>query len=309
MALALAVLSASVPFAAPADRGQSSPDEIICDLVHPWPFNHAHRAPADTDGDGVADKLDRCPGTPRHATVDANGCPMDADGDGVADGLDRCPDTPRGAVVSASGCPKDSDDDGVADGLDRCDDTPRGAVVDARGCPSDADKDGVVDGVDECPDTPMEYAVNKKGCPIPVSETYQEFLDSKSVNVYIQFGSGKADILPASEADLNRVGEVLAGWPEAKVEVGGHTDSQGAEKFNETLSKQRAESVKSWLTSHYSKINSRNLVTKGYGESKPIAPNDTPEGMAQNRRVTFTLLNADELGKEVETRRYKKRGE
>ncbi|WP_461395821.1 porin family protein, partial [Deferrisoma sp.] len=95
----------------------------------------AAAAPLDSDGDGVADNLDRCPGTPRGTPVDANGCPKDSDGDGVADNLDRCPGTPPGTPVDANGCPKDSDGDGVADNLDRCPGTPPGTPVDANGCP------------------------------------------------------------------------------------------------------------------------------------------------------------------------------
>jgi OmpA-OmpF porin, OOP family len=289
-------------------HASSHPNDIIYDLSRPWPFHESGPAD-DTDGDGVLDRDDRCPGTPDGATVDAYGCPTDKDGDGVPDGIDRCPETTRGATVDRFGCPKDSDGDGVVDGRDQCPKTPHGATVDATGCPSDADRDGVVDGVDQCPGTSMDYAVDSKGCPIPVSETYQQFLDSKSVSINIEFASSKSDIMHASEADLHKVGEVLADWPEAKVEIGGHTDAQGAEKFNQTLSRQRAESVKTWLTSNYSKINGSHLETKGYGEKDPIASNDTPEGRAQNRRVTFTLLNAKDLGKEVETRHFKKRSQ
>jgi OOP family OmpA-OmpF porin len=90
-------------------------------------------APADSDGDGVPNRLDRCPDTPRGAQVDPRGCPLDSDGDGVFDGLDMCPGTPAGARVDPRGCPLDSDGDGVFDGLDQCPDTPRGARVDARG--------------------------------------------------------------------------------------------------------------------------------------------------------------------------------
>jgi len=289
-------------------HGSSNPNDIIYDLSRPWPF-HQGTPPVDADGDGVFDANDKCPGTPRGAVVDANGCPLDADADGVADGIDRCPGTPAGAAVDASGCPMDSDKDGVFDGLDKCPGTPQGATVDATGCPLDADGDGVFDGVDQCPETLKEYAVDDKGCPIPVSDTYQQFLDSKSVSVQVQFASGKADILSASEADLRKVGEVLSDWPEAKVEIAGHTDSQGSASFNNTLSARRAESVKSWLTSNFSGINGGNLSTKGKGESEPVADNATDAGRAQNRRVTFTLLNANELGKDVETRRYKKRTE
>lgn len=152
--------------------------------------------PRDTDGDGIPDKRDACPGTPTGAVVDARGCPLDGDRDAAYDGLDRCPDTPAGAVVDAAGCsvdsdgdgvpdgidicpatppgakvdaqgcPLDTDADGVFDGLDRCPDTPRGAVVDADGCPLDADGDGVPDGIDQCPDTPPQASVNATGCPI-----------------------------------------------------------------------------------------------------------------------------------------------
>lgn len=62
-------------------------------------------ADADADQDGVADRRDRCPGTPRGALVDLRGCPTDFDGDGVFDGLDRCPNTPRGSTVDGVGCP------------------------------------------------------------------------------------------------------------------------------------------------------------------------------------------------------------
>jgi len=58
----------------------------------------------DADGDGVADDMDKCPGTPKGVKVDAMGCPLDSDGDGVLDSADRCPGTPKGANVDATGC-------------------------------------------------------------------------------------------------------------------------------------------------------------------------------------------------------------
>jgi len=66
--------------------------------------------------------------------VDPRGCPLDSDGDGVPDHLDKCPGTPSGAAVDASGCPLDSDGDGVADYLDKCPETPKGATVNSAGC-------------------------------------------------------------------------------------------------------------------------------------------------------------------------------
>jgi outer membrane protein OmpA-like peptidoglycan-associated protein len=129
-----------------------------------WAFGGG--PPPDEDGDGVKDKKDRCPGTPRGAVVDENGCPRDGDGDGVPDGIDRCPDTPAGYAVDASGCPVDSDGDGVNDALDRCPNTPKGAVVDEQGCPVDSDGDGVPDGLDRCPGTPAGAVVDAQGCPV-----------------------------------------------------------------------------------------------------------------------------------------------
>ena len=119
----------------------------------------------DTDGDGVPDKIDKCPDTPKGVLVDALGCPVDSDNDGVADYLDKCPDTPAGAKVDAAGCPVDSDGDGVPDYLDKCPNTPAGVSVDASGCPIDSDGDGVPDYMDKCPDTPAGVAVGASGCP------------------------------------------------------------------------------------------------------------------------------------------------
>ena len=123
----------------------------------------------DSDGDGVPDKADRCPNTPRGAVVDARGCPVDADGDGVPDGVDRCPNTPAGVAVDALGCPVDADHDGVPDNVDKCPNTPAGVAVyssgSQMGCPMDADGDGVADYLDKCPNTPAGTAVDANGCP------------------------------------------------------------------------------------------------------------------------------------------------
>ena len=75
---------------------------VLCSLETPEP---PPREPVDSDGDGIADDLDRCPGTPARARVDARGCPLDGDGDGVADYLDQCAGTPAGVTVDGTGCP------------------------------------------------------------------------------------------------------------------------------------------------------------------------------------------------------------
>jgi OOP family OmpA-OmpF porin len=71
---------------------------------------------------------------PEGALLDANGCAFDTDGDGVVDGVDQCPGTPAGVAVDALGCPLDSDGDGVVDIDDKCPGTPAGVTVNSKGC-------------------------------------------------------------------------------------------------------------------------------------------------------------------------------
>ncbi len=89
----------------------------------------------DSDGDGVLDSKDQCPGTPQGVSVDERGCAIDSDGDGVIDAKDECPGTPQGVAVDSKGCPLDSDGDGVIDAKDECPGTPQGVQVDEKGCP------------------------------------------------------------------------------------------------------------------------------------------------------------------------------
>ncbi len=187
----------------------------------------------DTDGDGVADDMDKCPGTPAGTAVDSSGCPLpqDDDGDGVTNDIDKCPGTPAGAKVDASGCELDSDGDGVGDSRDQCPNTPAGAKVDEKGCEFDSDGDGVVDSADKCPDTPKGDRVDAVGC------SFKEEIKLPGV----VFESGKADLKPESLPVLEGAIATLKRYPEIKVEVAGHTDSRGSDAFNLDLSARRAE--------------------------------------------------------------------
>jgi OOP family OmpA-OmpF porin len=247
----------------------------------------------DEDGDGVPDRSDRCPKTPRGALVDDDGCPTDRDGDGVWDGLDECPGTPKGARVDARGCPTDEDGDGVYDGIDACPATPKGCLVDARGCPLDSDKDGVCDGVDRCPGTPANAKVDKWGCPTTAKE--QEMIETGRIrleNVY--FDTAKASIKTESHAVLDEVAGILRKYDDLKVEVGGHTDSRGTSAYNQRLSDARARAVLDYLAATHGLRGAR-FTAVGYGESDPVASNDTDANMAKNRRVEFRVLNPEVL--------------
>ncbi len=270
----------------------------------------ANGCPIDSDGDKVFDGLDKCENTPKGCTVDASGCPSDADGDGVCDGVDACADTPKGATVDAKGCPKDSDGDGVLDGLDKCADTPKGCTVDASGCPSDADGDGVCDGLDKCPDTTPGLKVDQDGCPIELVERETELLDTGMIRLQnVNFATAKADLLPESFPVLDIVGQVLTKWPELRIEIGGHTDARGSDGYNRKLSDARADSVLSYMQRKFPALKPEQFTTKGYGESVPLVPNTSELNWAKNRRVEFVVLNKDVLKREVERRRLLKAGE
>lgn len=240
--------------------------------------------PLDADMDGVGDYMDRCPNTPRGAVVDANGCPLDSDEDGVFDGLDQCPDTPRGAEVDENGCPSDRDGDGVFFGIDLCPNTPAGVVVDATGCPVDSDGDGVFNGVDACPDTPAGARVDARGCLVQlelrnVEFEFNSFELTRAARAYLSDLAGQI----VQQADPEGTG---------RLELRGFTDSVGAEAYNERLSQSRAEAVRDFLLSASMQMEQfiDRLDAVGYGEANPVATNDTEEGRARNRRVELHII-------------------
>jgi OOP family OmpA-OmpF porin len=235
----------------------------------------------DDDGDGVRNALDKCPDTPKGVTVDSNGCPIDSDGDGVPDYLDKCPGTPKGVKVDAKGCPLDSDGDGVPDTADKCPGTPKGMAVNAEGCP-DTDGDGVPDNIDKCPGTPRGVPVDDVGCQLAGIEIAgnEWFVRGK-----ILFAVNKAVLNPEAQELLIKVATFLNKNQQYVVEVQGNTDSTGPMAWNMELSKMRADSVKDFLVSNG--VAADRLTTKGFGPNEPIAPNNTEEGRAMNRRVDF----------------------
>jgi OOP family OmpA-OmpF porin len=252
----------------------------------------ANGCPIDSDGDRVCDGLDQCPATPSGATVDAKGCPTDTDGDKVWDGIDGCADTPAGCTVDVRGCPIDSDGDRVCDGVDKCPNTPQGCSADAVGCPVDTDNDGVCDALDKCANTPLGTKVESDGCPNEVQQRETELLDTGLIRLQdVKFETAKADILPESHHALDVVGEVLSKWRQLKIEIGGHCDSRGSDAYNLGLSRRRVASVRGYLLQHFPTLEASQFTVKGYGESQPLAPNTSPENMAQNRRVEFKVLN------------------
>ena len=92
-------------------------------------------------------------------------------------------------------------------------------------------------------------------------------------------------------------------WPQLRIEIGGHTDSRGGVARNKALSEARADSVRAYILRKFPALSPSQFTTKGYGPTRPVAPNTNPLNMAKNRRVEFVVLNKDVLKKEVEKRK------
>jgi outer membrane protein OmpA-like peptidoglycan-associated protein len=230
----------------------------------------------DADGDGIADKDDKCADTPKGVKVDATGCPIDTDGDGIADYLDSCPN--EKGLSQFKGCP-DSDGDGIADKDDKCPNLKGDAQY--SGCP-DTDGDGITDNEDKCPK--VKGIASNKGCPEVTEEVKQLFTQALQG---IQFESGKDIIKKSSYSILDQVVKVMNDNPEYKLKINGHTDSQGDDNMNMTLSDKRANAVKTYLVDKG--IDSERLSAAGFGETLPVADNNTADGRAKNRRVEFVV--------------------
>lgn len=104
----------------------------------------------------------------------------------------------------------------------------------------------------------------------------------------INFAYNSADVQPQFRSTLDRVSDVLGQYRETYIDVYGHTDSTGSDAYNQGLSERRAISVADYLSGHG--VQSARIATRGYGETQPIASNDTEDGRAANRRVEIKIV-------------------
>ncbi|NDP47749.1 MAG: OmpA family protein [Sulfuriferula multivorans] len=192
----------------------------------------------------------------------------------------------------------DTDGDGVVDSKDKCPNTPAGRKVNADGCELDRDGDGIVDGDDKCPDV---YAKTADGCPLPVakpveakpadysaSPTTPAAIPRRLVLEGVNFNYDKSTLRPEDIAIIDQNAADLKEWGNIDVEVSGHTDSRGSDKYNMGLSLRRADAVRDYLITKG--ISADRLTAKGYGESQPLESNDTDEGRFKNRRVELNQI-------------------
>jgi outer membrane protein OmpA-like peptidoglycan-associated protein len=228
----------------------------------------------DTDGDGIPDKDDSCPTTAGMAEF--NGC-ADTDGDGIADPNDKCPNV--AGLAKFGGCP-DTDGDGIEDAKDACPEVA--GLRRFRGC-ADTDGDGIADPKDKCPNE--AGPADNDGCPNPTEEAIEAL---NELGATVQFELNKADLKPEAIELLISVYDIMTKFGNTNFSIEGHTDTSGPKAFNQKLSEDRAEKVKSHLVEKG--VDGTRLSTKGFGEDSPKVSNNTRDGRITNRRVEFKVV-------------------
>lgn len=182
----------------------------------------------------------------------------------------------------------DSDGDGVLDKDDGAPYEPEDidGYRDEDGIPDpDNDGDGILDGDDECPE--LKGEPDRNGCP---AKTYVKIEDGQIFIIgKVQFETGSAKITKKSDALLDQIAQALDAHPQVKkLRIEGHTDSVGDDAFNQRLSEERAAAVKAALVARG--VDEDRLETRGAGETRPIAPNQSAGGRQKNRRVEFIIV-------------------
>ena len=147
--------------------------------------------------------------------------------------------------------------------------------------PVDSDGDGVFDDSDDCPNTPPGTEVDSRGCKL-------QKMRIASITLKVNFAFDSSVVEHYDFEDIGSLALFLKRFEEVDVEIEGHTDSTGTDEYNQGLSERRANAVVAILRDEHGIAPDR-FMPQGYGESSPIASNDTREGRAENRRVVANL--------------------
>lgn len=249
----------------------------------------------DTDGDGIPDKLDKAPLQAEDFDnfMDSDGAPdLDNDQDGIPDVVDKAPVEPedRDGFEDDDGIPDpDNDNDGILDDQDKAPNQPEDmdGFMDADGVPDpDNDNDGIADVDDPCPNEAetLNGFEDADGCPDEKPEVAVE-KGAAIVLEGVTFATGSARLTQNAKIILDKVVRTMTKNPDLVLEIRGYTDNTGSYNGNLRISQKRAESVMAYLVSKG--ITAERLSAQGFGPENPVAPNDTAEGRAQNRRIEF----------------------
>jgi outer membrane protein OmpA-like peptidoglycan-associated protein len=256
----------------PDGDGLTTGDELNTFLTDPLA--------ADTDGDGLSDSAEI-------RTYKSDPLAKDTDKDGLGDGDEV-------NTFSTNPIAPDTDGDGLNDGsevsLHKTDptkaDSDGDSLLDSAELNKwktdplamDTDMGGMNDGLE----------VDKNQDPLDASDDGMVLETGKTLVLKgVNFKTSSAEITANSLSTLEEVYTALMEFPDAIVEIAGHSDSSGNDDFNMDLSRKRAEAVKAWLVGHG--IDASRLSTVGIGENEPIGDNTTSAGRAQNRRIEFNV--------------------
>jgi outer membrane protein OmpA-like peptidoglycan-associated protein len=264
--------------------GLSDGDEVLKYKTDPMKF--------DTDGDGLSDgdEILKYNTDPLKVDTDGDGLSdgdevlkyktdplkVDTDGDGLSDADE---------VLKYKTDPLKSDTDG--DGLSDGDEVLKYKTDPLK---ADTDGDGFNDGIEVLRNTnPLDPKDPPKEVPKPIETPKAEPLKAEVGKAIVLegvvFKAGSTAITASSDSVLGRALSTFLESPAIEVEIRGYTDNTGNAKANVKLSQGRANAVRTWLVKRG--IPTARIKAKGYGSANPVAPNTTPEGRAQNRRIEF----------------------
>ena len=150
-----------------------------------------------------------------------------------------------------------------------------------RGSEDDPNKDQVL---------PIEVGMRAKAFSENIKKAVESIdLNEKTLKLdYVNFETGSAVLTANSKYELDNLVKAMTDYPNLAIEVAGHTDNVGEAAANQILSAQRAASVTKYLVDRG--VGAGRLKPRGYGDTKPLVPNDSPENQAKNRRTEFTIL-------------------
>ncbi len=226
----------------------------------------------DIDGDGLPNKLETLlHSDPRN---------KDTDGDGKIDGIEGKKDSDNDGKLDILESAKiDSDNDGVVDELDSDDSNQN----------NDSDSDGYTNIEEKNANTnPLDPNDHPKVITKRVKEKIEHDISTLLKMKKIHFESDSAKLSSDSLETIQEIAIILKRYPSAKIKIAGYTDSSGSKEHNLKLSQERVESVKNELIRLG--IHANRLIAIGYGDANPIAPNDSKENKAKNRRVEFIVI-------------------